>query len=50
MSLLWLVVIAVAAYFAFTLVAGALKVAIVIAAVVGAIWVIMRVIHARTRT
>jgi hypothetical protein len=47
LSLLWLVVIAVAGYIAFALVTGALKLIVVVAAVALAIWVIGR---ARTRT
>jgi uncharacterized membrane protein len=42
LPLLWLVVIAVAAYIAFALVAGAMKVVVIVAAVAAAIWVLSR--------
>ncbi len=47
MPILWLVVIAVAGYIAFALVAGIMKVVVIVAAVAAAIWVLSRV-RART--
>jgi hypothetical protein len=47
LSLLWLIVIVVAGYIAFALVAGVMKIVVIVAAVALAIWVISR---ARSRT
>jgi hypothetical protein len=42
LPILWLVVIAVAGYLLFTLVTGALKLVVVVAAVAAAIWAVSR--------
>ena len=42
LPILWLVVIAVAGYIAFALVAGVMKVVVIVAAVAAAIWVLSR--------
>jgi hypothetical protein len=47
LPLLWLIVIAVAGYIGFALVAGVMKIVVVVAAVALAIWVLTRV-RART--